>query len=109
MPTVREPIGTDVATIGAGRCGLFQVFELARLDPRAHIIDALPIIGGPYAELHPNKPIYNISRLSRCRRKELIERLLEQTNRSRRCSTGASRCRKSRQSTRQVSRRPSGG
>ena len=35
-------IETDVAIIGAGPCGLFQVFELGLLDLRAHVIDALP-------------------------------------------------------------------
>ncbi len=32
---------TDVVIIGAGPCGLFQVFELGLLDMKAHLIDNL--------------------------------------------------------------------
>ena len=35
-----EP-GTSVAIIGAGPCGLFQVFELGLLGIQAHVIDSL--------------------------------------------------------------------
>ena len=37
---------TDVVIIGAGPCGLFQVFELWLLDMKAHLIDNLDKIGG---------------------------------------------------------------
>ena len=37
---------TDVVIIGAGPCGLFQVFELGLLDMKAHLIDNLDKIGG---------------------------------------------------------------
>ena len=30
---------TDVVIIGAGPCGLFQVFELGLLDMKSHLID----------------------------------------------------------------------
>ena len=50
---------TDVVIIGAGPCGLFQVFELGLLDMKAHLIDNLDKIGGQCAELYPDK-IYMI-------------------------------------------------
>jgi len=71
-------IQTDVVIIGAGPCGLFQVFELGLLDLRAHVIDALPIIGGQCAELYPDKPIFDIPGFPSVGAKELIDRLLEQ-------------------------------
>ena len=78
MSTASEPITTDVVIVGAGPCGLFQVFELGLLDLRAHVIDALPIIGGQCAELYPDKPIYDIPGFPTVGAKELIDRLLEQ-------------------------------
>ena len=41
---------TDVVIIGAGPCGLFQVFELGLLDMKSHLIDNLDKIGGQCAE-----------------------------------------------------------
>ena len=35
-------ISTDVVIVGAGPCGLFQVFELGLLGIRAHVVDSLP-------------------------------------------------------------------
>jgi len=71
-------IQTDVVIVGAGPCGLFQVFELGLLDLRAHVIDALPIIGGQCAELYPDKPIYDIPGFPTVGALELVERLLQQ-------------------------------
>ncbi len=71
-------IQTDVVIVGAGPCGLFQVFELGLLDLRAQVIDALPIIGGQCAELYPDKPIFDIPGFPTVGAKELIDRLLEQ-------------------------------
>ena len=51
---------TDAIIIGAGPVGLFQVFELGLLQARAHVIDALPQVGGQPVELYPDKPIYDI-------------------------------------------------
>ena len=51
---------TDVVIIGAGPCGLFQVFELGLLDMQAHLIDNLDKIGGQCAELYPDKSLYDI-------------------------------------------------
>ena len=43
--------GRSVAIIGAGPCGLFQVFELGLLGIQAHVFDSLKIVGGQCAEL----------------------------------------------------------
>ena len=51
---------TDVVIIGAGPCGLFQVFELGLLDMKTHLIDNLDKIGGQCAELYPDKNLYDI-------------------------------------------------
>lgn len=72
------PIKTDVVIVGAGPCGLFQVFELGLLDIRAHVVDALPQAGGQCAELYPDKPIYDIPALPVVGAQELVDRLMEQ-------------------------------
>lgn len=71
-------IETDVVIIGAGPCGLFQVFELGLLDLRAHLIDALPQIGGQCSELYPDKPIYDIPGFPTVGAQELVDRLMQQ-------------------------------
>ena len=71
-------ITTDALIIGAGPCGLFQVFELGLLNISAHVVDSLPQVGGQCAELYPDKPIYDIPALPAVGAQELIERLLEQ-------------------------------
>jgi len=71
-------IKTDVVIIGAGPCGLFQVFELGLLDIKAHIIDSLGQVGGQCSELYPDKPIYDIPALPVCGAQELADRLMEQ-------------------------------
>jgi len=71
-------IETDVIIIGAGPCGLFQVFELGLLDIHAHVIETLPKAGGQCAELYPSKPIYDIPAYPTIGAQELIDRLLEQ-------------------------------
>ena len=71
-------IKTDAVIIGAGPCGLFQVFELGLLGIKAHLIDPLPQPGGQCTELYPDKPIYDIPALPICGARELIERLMEQ-------------------------------
>ncbi len=72
------PITTDVLIIGAGPVGLFQVFELGLLDVKAHVIDALPQVGGQCAELYPEKPIYDIPACPEIGAQELIDNLLLQ-------------------------------
>ena len=71
-------IKTDVVIIGAGPCGLFQVFELGLLGIHAHVVDSLPEIGGQCATLYPEKPIYDIPALPVVGARELIERLATQ-------------------------------
>jgi thioredoxin reductase (NADPH) len=71
-------IKTDVVIIGAGPCGLFQVFELGLLDIHVHVVDSLKQVGGQCAELYPAKPIYDIPALPVCGAQELVDRLKEQ-------------------------------
>ena len=71
-------IQTEVVIIGAGPCGLFQVFELGLLGIKCHILDSLAKPGGQCAELYPEKPIYDIPALPVCGAQELVDRLLEQ-------------------------------
>jgi len=75
---VATQIETDVIIIGAGPCGLFQVFELGLLDIHAHVIESLPGPGGQCAELYPTKPIYDIPAYPTIGAQELVDRLLEQ-------------------------------
>ncbi len=71
-------IKTDVVIVGAGPCGLFQVFELGLLGIKAHLLDSLAQPGGQCTELYPEKPIYDIPALPVCGAQELVDRLLEQ-------------------------------
>lgn len=71
-------IDTETVIIGAGPCGLFQVFELGLQGIKAHIIDALPEIGGQCTALYPDKPIYDIPAITVCSAEELVDRLREQ-------------------------------
>lgn len=71
-------IHTDVVIVGAGPCGLFQVFELGLLGLGAHVVDALPAPGGQCAELYPDKPIYDIPGIPVCNAQELVDLLLTQ-------------------------------
>jgi thioredoxin reductase (NADPH) len=71
-------IQTEVVIVGAGPCGLFQVFELGLLGIKCHLLDSLAKPGGQCAELYPEKPIYDIPALPVCGAQELVDRLLEQ-------------------------------
>lgn len=71
-------IQTEVVIVGAGPCGLFQVFELGLLGIKCHLLDSLSQPGGQCTELYPDKPIYDIPALPVCGAQELIDRLLEQ-------------------------------
>ncbi len=73
-----EPTTTDALIIGAGPVGLFQVFQLGLQGVKAHIIDALPHVGGQCAELYADKPIYDIPAISVCTGRELVARLQSQ-------------------------------
>jgi thioredoxin reductase (NADPH) len=71
-------VTAEVLIIGAGPCGLFQVFELGLLGISAHVVDSLAHPGGQCAELYPDKPIYDIPALPVCGAQELVDRLLQQ-------------------------------
>jgi thioredoxin reductase (NADPH) len=71
-------IQADVVIVGAGPCGLFQIFELGLLGIHAHVIDSLKHPGGQCSELYPEKPIYDIPALPVCGAQELVDRLLQQ-------------------------------
>lgn len=71
-------IETDVVIIGAGPCGLFQVFELGLLDIHAHVVETLEKPGGQCAELYPSKPIYDIPAYPSIGAQELVDNLMEQ-------------------------------
>ena len=73
-------IKTDALIVGAGPCGLFQVFELGLLGMKCHIVDALESPGGQCIELYPDKPIYDIPAIPVCDARDLVDRLLEQIN-----------------------------
>src|ERR1700687_6069639 len=81
IPTHTTPaaaITPEVVIIGAGPCGLFQVFELGLLGIAAHVVDSLRHPGGQCAELYPDKPIYDIPALLVCGAQELVDRLMQQ-------------------------------
>ena len=71
-------IKTDVVIVGAGPCGLFQVFELGLLGLKAEVIDSIRQPGGQCSELYPDKPIYDIPGIPVCTGDELTENLLQQ-------------------------------
>ena len=68
----------EVVIVGAGPCGLFQVFELGLLGIRAQVIDSLPRVGGQCATLYPDKPIYDVPALPVVGAQELVDRLMQQ-------------------------------
>jgi thioredoxin reductase (NADPH) len=72
------PIQTDALIVGAGPCGLFQIFELGLLGIKADILDSLPTVGGQCTELYPDKPIYDIPAVPICTGQELIDNLMKQ-------------------------------
>ena len=71
-------INTDVVIVGAGPCGLFQVFELGLLGLEAHVVDSIRQPGGQCTELYPDKPIYDIPGIPVCSGEELTDNLLKQ-------------------------------
>ena len=74
----QEPKNIDALIIGAGPCGLFQVFELGLLGINSIIMDSMDKIGGQCSELYPDKPIYDIPGIPLCSAQELIDNLLKQ-------------------------------
>jgi thioredoxin reductase (NADPH) len=75
---VGDPVVADAVVVGAGPVGLFQVFELGLLGIHAHVVDALPHVGGQPVELYPDKPIYDIPALPVCTGQQLTEALARQ-------------------------------
>jgi len=73
-----DTITTDALIIGAGPCGIFQVFELGLLGVKCHVVDTLPVAGGQCAELYPDKPIYDIPGIPVCSGEELVAALMKQ-------------------------------
>lgn len=71
-------VKTDVVVIGAGPCGLFQVFELGLQGLQAHVLEALPYAGGQCIELYPDKPIYDIPACPEITARALVQRLMAQ-------------------------------
>lgn len=71
-------IETDALIVGAGPCGLFQVFELGLLGIKAEVVDSIRQPGGQCAELYPDKPIYDIPAIPVCTGEELTNQLLKQ-------------------------------
>ena len=71
-------INTDVVIVGAGPCGLFQVFELGLLGLKAEVVDSIRQPGGQCTELYPDKPIYDIPAIPECTGQELTDALLKQ-------------------------------
>ncbi len=71
-------ISTDVVVVGAGPCGLFQVFELGLLGLKAEVVDSIRQPGGQCTELYPDKPIYDIPGIPVCSGEELTQNLLKQ-------------------------------
>jgi thioredoxin reductase (NADPH) len=71
-------IHTDVVIVGAGPCGLFQVFELGLLGLKAEVVDSIRQPGGQCTELYPDKPIYDIPAVPVCTGEELTQALLKQ-------------------------------
>ena len=80
MGAAASPIRTEALVIGAGPVGLFQVFQLGLQGIHAHLVDALPQIGGQCVALYADKPIYDIPGLPVCTGQELIDRLQQQAS-----------------------------
>ena len=68
----------DAVVIGAGPAGMFAVFQLGLQGIHAHLIDALPDVGGQCAQLYPHKPIYDVPGIAACTGRELAQRLAAQ-------------------------------
>ena len=71
-------IDTDAVIVGAGPCGLFQVFELGLLGLKAEVVDSIRQPGGQCTELYPDKPIYDVPAIPICTGEELTDALLKQ-------------------------------
>ena len=73
-------INTESVIVGAGPCGLFQIFELGLLGIKCHIVDSLPAAGGQCSTLYGDKPIYDIPAYPVVGGQELIDLLVKQAS-----------------------------
>ena len=73
-------IKTESVIVGAGPCGLFQIFELGLLGIKCHIVDSLPRAGGQCSTLYADKPIYDIPAYPVVGAQQLIDLLMEQAS-----------------------------
>ena len=71
---------TESVIVGAGPCGLFQIFELGLLGIKCHIIDSLPRVGGQCSTLYAEKPIYDIPAYPVVGAQQLVDLLKEQSS-----------------------------
>ena len=77
-PLSQPAVDTDALIIGAGPAGLFQAFQLGLQSIQAHLVDALPHIGGQCSQLYAHKPIYDIPGIPVCTGQELVQLLDKQ-------------------------------
>lgn len=68
----------DVIIIGGGPVGMFASYYAGLRNLSAHIIEALPVLGGQVAMLYPEKHVYDIGGLPGISGKELIKNLTKQ-------------------------------
>ncbi len=73
-------IKTESVIIGAGPCGLFQIFELGLLGIECCIVDSLKGPGGQCSALYADKPIYDIPAYPIVGAQELIDKLVQQAS-----------------------------
>ena len=73
-------INTESVIVGAGPCGLFQIFELGLLGIKCHIVDSLPMTGGQCSTLYADKPIYDIPGYPIVGGQELVDLLEKQAS-----------------------------
>ena len=78
MTTDVEHEMPDAVVIGAGPCGLFQVFQLGLQGIRCHVLEAAAQPGGQCNELYADKPIYDIPGIPRILAGDLSQQLLQQ-------------------------------
>ena len=71
-------INTEVVVVGAGPCGLFQIFELGLLGIKCHVVDSLRRIGGQCSTLYADKPIYDIPGFPVVGAQDLVDQLAKQ-------------------------------
>lgn len=71
---------TETVIVGAGPCGLFQIFELGLLGIKCHVVDSLPATGGQCSTLYGDKPIYDIPGYPVVGGQELIDLLVQQAS-----------------------------